>query len=83
MIMISCFQFQGVQHDITDIMQKMYSKVGTPENCKEMEKEWILRLAEIDSKLKAFQESHVHHPCLPDPHQVCLVMYHLSYIALF
>ncbi len=40
----------------------MYSKVGTPENCKEMEKEWNQRLAEIDDKLKAFQDSHIHHP---------------------
>lgn len=44
-------------------MQKMYSKIGTPENCKEMEKEWNDRLTEIDDKLKAFQEaaSHGHH----------------------
>lgn len=59
-----CFQFQGVQDHITDIMQKMYSKIGTPENCKEMEKEWNDRLTEIDDKLKAFQEaaaSHRHH----------------------
>ena len=43
----------------------MYSKVGTPENCKEMEKEWNQRLAEIDHKLKAFQENHIHHPGSP------------------
>ena len=59
-------QFQGVQHVITDIMQQMYSRVGTPEDTKHLEQDWKERLLEIEERLKAFQKSHIHHPSSPD-----------------
>jgi adenomatosis polyposis coli protein len=52
-------EFQNVQHKITEIMQQMYSRIGTPEDAKRCEREWRERLEDIDKKLKMYQSVHL------------------------
>ena len=60
----------------------MYSEIGTPDDQKQMKREWSMRLSEIGQRLEAFKKSRFQPMDVssPDNSQVCVCVFVCVYM---